>query len=289
MNKNSAWEIKDKVVLITGATSGIGKAAAMELARLGAKVIVHGRDKTRTENTVREIIKATGNKSTGMILCDLSSLANVKKMADVFKSKYNALHVLINNAGAVFLDREVSRDGFEMTFAVNYLSHFLLTNLLLPLLKKSAPSRIIHVSSSSHKIIHHIDLEKIPESAGPLLTAYSASKVCVNLFAFDLAERLKSFNITSNAVHPGVVHTGFGMNIKNKFLKFILSLFMTFVISPEKGARTSIRLASSPELEGVTGKYFAHSKEVPPSKLSNNKELQKKLREMSVRLVKDYL
>jgi NAD(P)-dependent dehydrogenase (short-subunit alcohol dehydrogenase family) len=222
-----------------------------------------------------------------MVLGDFTSLADVKKMAENIKTRYKSLDVLINNAGGVFMDEKESKDGYDITFQINFLSHFLLTNLLLPLLKKNAPSRVIHVSSEAHRYLDSIDFEKLSKPGGYRgFLAYSAAKISVNLFAFELAERLKSSNITSNALHPGVVRTGFGLNTHNILFKGLMHLFRLFLITPEKGAETTIYLASSPEVEGITGKYFDKCKAVPSAKNSDNKSDQKKLWELGEKLVK---
>ncbi len=284
------WSVKDKVVLITGATNGVGRAAAEELARGGARIIIHGRDREKTDKTIYEIIKSTGNTNIDMALGDFTSLPDVKKMGENIKTRYKGLDVLINNAGGVFMDEKESKDGYDITFQVNYLSHFLLTGLLLPLLKKSAPSRIIHVSSEAHRYLKGIDFNRLAKPGGYSgFQAYSAAKISVNLFAYELAERLKNQGITSNALHPGVVRTGFGLNTHNVLFRGLMHIFGFFLITPDKGAETTVYLASSPEVEGVTGKYFNKCKAVPSAKNSDNKEDQKKLWELGEKLVKNYL
>ena len=283
------WDVKGKVALITGATNGIGKETALGLARSGAMVVIHGRNPSKTEGVAREITQKTGNKNVDMIIGDLSSLSDVKKIAEEFQSKYNSLNILINNAGGLYMDEPVSRDGFEMTFAVNYLSHFLLTNLLLDLIKNSGPSRIIHLSSSAHKMMNGINIEKVYKPCAYGFLVYCAAKLCVTMFAYELADRLKGTNVTSNALHPGMVKTGFGSNNNNIFWKIFAPFCFAISIPPEKGASTSLFLATSNDLEGITSKYFVGSREKTSTKLSYNREKQKELWKLSENLVKDFL
>ncbi len=281
--------VKDSVILITGATSGIGKAAALSLALKGAKVAVHGRDKKKIADTVGEINEKAGPGHAEGISGDLSSLKEVKAMAGEFISRYGRLDVLINNAGGLFLEKKSSRDGFEITFAVNYLSHFLLTNLLLDLLKKSAPARVIHVSSEAHTYLKSLDFGKLTAVNGYRgFKAYSAAKICVNLFAFELARRVKEFGIDSNALHPGVIRTGFGLNTNNPVFHALMQIFRLFLVSPEDGALTTVYLASSDEVKGVTGKYFDKCREAPYAKNSAGSETGRKLWELSEEMVKNY-
>jgi retinol dehydrogenase 12 len=283
-------DIKNSVVLITGATNGIGKATAERLAGLGASVVIHGRDQVKINSMVNEIKGRTGSKKIDGIRADLSSLKDVKNMAEEFKTRFNRLDILINNAGGVFLDETSSRDGFEITFAVNYLSHFLLTVELLDLLKKSRPSRIIHVSSEAHRFLGSVNLDKVSVPGFYKgFSAYSAAKICINLFAFELAARLMDSGVDSNALHPGVVRTGFGFNTKNSFFRALMRIFGLFIITPEQGSDTSVFLASSMDVKGVTGKYFNKSKPAPVSKNSLDKAAGMRLWEITESLLKDYL
>ena len=247
------------------------------------------RNPLKTEGVVREITQKTGNKNVDMVIGDLSSLSDVKKMAEEFQSKYSSLNILINNAGGLYMDDPVSRDGFEMTFAVNYLSHFLLNNLLLDQIKNSAPARIIHLSSSAHKMMINIDIDKLYRPGAYGFLVYCAAKLCVTMFAYELAERLKGTNVTSNALHPGMVKTGFGSNNKNIFWKIFAPFCFAISIPPEKAASTTLYLATSNNLEGITSKYFAGTRKNQSSKLSYNKEKQKELWKLSENLVKDFL
>ena len=284
------WNIQDKVVLITGATNGIGKETVLGLARDGARVVVHGRNPSKTADTVDEITKLSGNKNIDMIIGDLTSLDDIRKKADEFRSRYKELHVLINNAGGVFLDGGKSRDGYELTFAVNYLAHYYLTTRLLDLLKKSSPSRIINVVSDGHRAFKKVlDFERIQKAGGySSIDDYSASKICVILFTKELAERLRGINVTVNAVHPGVVRTGLAMNTRNPVFRALIGIYSLFLIRPEEGARTSIYLASTEEVENISGEYFDKSKPSIPADITLNSEYRRELWEMSEKLIKNF-
>lgn len=270
-----------KVCLITGATNGIGKVAALELAKLGATVVVVGRSAERTRIVVEAIKHVSGSESVKMAVADLSSQEDVRELADTFQEKYNRLDVLINNAGAVFMQRRESVDGLEMTWALNHLSYYLLTNLLLDLLKDSVPARIINVSSDAHQAgrIPFDDLESKKSYAG--FRAYAQSKLANVLFTYELARRLNGSGVTANAVHPGLVGTGFGHN--NGFLmQAAMTLLRPFSRTPEKGAETLVYLASSPQVEGVTGKYFYDKKARRTTPESYDEELARRLWEVSM-------
>jgi NAD(P)-dependent dehydrogenase (short-subunit alcohol dehydrogenase family) len=216
------------------------------------------------------------------LVADLSVMAEVRKLAESFKTKYDRLDVLINNAGAVFARRRTTEDGYEMTFALNHLSYFLLTNLLLDLLKASAPSRIINVSSDAHRAPRTFDFDNLngrKYGAGGYM-AYGQSKLANILFTYELARRLEGTGVTANVLHPGFVATGFGRNVPGMMSR-IMGLLHRFALSPEAGARTTIYLASSPEVEGVSGKYFDKSKAASSSKGSHDREAQRRLWEIS--------
>ncbi|MFX1409708.1 MAG: SDR family oxidoreductase [Promethearchaeota archaeon] len=270
-----------KTCMITGANSGIGKATALSLAEMGAVVIMICRDKNRGVSAQKEIINETGNKSVDLLICDLSSQQSIYKLVENFKRKYQKLHVLINNAGVVKTNRTLTIDGFETTFAVNYLAPFLLTNLLLDILKKSAPSRIINVSSGIHKNgnINFDDLQA--ENKYRSYKAYGQSKLALILFTYELSKKLRGTGVTVNALHPGFTRT----NIGRDYSVFIRP-FTKLSKNPKKGAETSIHLATSPELEGITGKYFIKSQQARSSKDSYNKQLAKELWKVSLELTK---
>ncbi len=270
-----------KICMITGANSGIGKATALSIAEMGAVVIMICRDKNRGESAQKEIINETGNKSVDLLICDLTSQESIYKLVENFKKKYQKLHVLINNAGVVKTNRTLTIDGFETTFAVNYLAPFLLTNLLLDILKKSVPSRIVNVSSGIHKNgnINFDDLQA--ENKYRSYKAYGQSKLALILFTYELSKKIKGTGVTVNALHPGFTRT----NIGRDYSVFIRA-FTKLSKNPKKGAETSIYLATSPEVEGITGKYFIKKQQTMSSKDSYNKELAKELWKVSLELTK---
>lgn len=273
--------MQGKIVLITGATNGIGRVAALELARLGAEVVVHGRSRERVDAVVGEIAAAGG--SAYGLLADLAAQSEVRALAVDFKRRFNRLDVLINNAGAVFTDRRSSPDGFEMTFALNHLSYFLLTHLLLDVITASAPARIVNVSSDAHRAVRAIDFDNLGKgNAG--FGAYAQSKMMNLLFTFELARRLEGTGVTVNALHPGFVATGFGQNnggAAGSILRAVIGLMRPMARTPQQGAQTTIYLASSPEVEGVTGQYFVDCKPVQPHPYAHNREAQRRLWERS--------
>jgi NAD(P)-dependent dehydrogenase (short-subunit alcohol dehydrogenase family) len=264
--------MENKVILITGSTDGIGKQTALDLAKLGATVLIHGRNRTRCENTATEIKTKTGSQSLEFFVADLALLRQIRNLAKEIKSKHDKLDVLINNAGVIENQRKLTEDGYEMTFAVNHLAYFLLTGLLLDLLKKSAPSRIINVSSMSHS--SHIDFDDLQsEKHFRGYSAYSLSKLCNILFTYELAERLQGSGVTANCLHPGTINT--------KLLRMNFSGGRPV----SEGSKTSVYLATAPELEKVTGKYFVDKRETRSSDISYDPEVRRKLWEMSERMV----
>lgn len=262
--------MQGKICLVTGATNGIGKITAMALAKQGATVVIIGRNAQKTQETQEEIRRESGNAQIDYIVADLSSMAQVRAAAQTFRSKYKQLHVLVNNAGALFNERQVSADGYEMTLALNHLNYFLLTHELLDLLiasgSASQKARVVNVSSLAHTggKIDFDDLNSSKRYRG--FGAYAQSKLANILFSNELARRMQQANapVTSNALHPGFVATGFGQS-NSGILTFIFKLIRPFAISPEKGAETNIYLASSPDVEGVTGQYFADKKVAKPT------------------------
>ncbi len=274
-------EMQGKVVLVTGATNGIGKITAQELANKGASVVIVGRSAEKTLATASEIRQKSGNPDVEGLVADLSSLEQVRRLADEFKKKHTRLDVLVNNAGAIFSRRQVTADGFEMTFAFNHLAYFLLTNLLLDLLTASAPARIVNVSSAAHLNgpLDFDDLQTIHYSFGGY-RAYGHSKLANIMFTYELARRLEGTRVTANALHPGTVNTGFGKN-NGGVMNLAMKAFAMFQIPPEQGAQTSIYLASSPEVEGVSGQYFVDCKPARSSASSYDEAAQKRLWEIS--------
>jgi len=271
-----AQDLSGKVCLVTGATLGIGRETALGLAAMGATLVLVGRDADRTRETVAQITRETGNASVDSFVFDLSLQTGVRALAAAFSAKYPRLDVLVNNAGAVFMQREVTAEGVERTWALNHLAPFLLTNLLLDRLKASAPSRIVTVASSAHEpgAIHFDDLQGAKSYAG--FRAYSQSKLANVMFTYALARRLAGTGVTANCLHPGVVATGFGHNTPG-LVRTLVSLARPFLLTAAKGAKTSIYLASSPEVAGVSGKYFAKCRVVASSARSQDVAVQERL------------
>jgi len=276
--------MQGKVCLITGGTNGIGKSAARELARLGATVIIVGRDAQKTAQVVTEIRAASDNKNVDSLLGDLSSQGDIRRLATEFKRKYSYLHVLLNNAGGFFMQRQLSVDGIEMTFALNHLAYFLLTDLLLDTIQASAPARIINVSSGAHTS-GKIEFDNLQGERNYSASAYGHSKLGNILFTMELARRLEGTSVTVNALHPGFVSTGFGKNNPGFLMKLMRVIVPLIARSPEKGAETSIYLASSPEVEKITGKYFYDSKVTPTAPQATDMEVAKRLWEVSAAMI----
>jgi retinol dehydrogenase 14 len=279
--------MKGKTVLITGATNGIGKAAALAIAKQGASLVLVGRDKTKTEAVANELRTYSGNQNIDFLLADLSSQASIRKLTSDFKAKYSRLDVLINNAGGVFDKRKTTGDGLEYTFAFNHLGYFLLTNLLLDTLKASSPSRIINVSSSAEGLgkIDFSDLQSEKKYSG--FSVYSMSKLANVMFTYELAKRLQGTGVTVNVLHPGRVKTGFGDNSQTPFMRFMMAVLKNLgALTPEQGADTVVYLATSPEVEGVTGKYFHKRKAGKTNPLSYDDNANKRLWDESAKLVK---
>ena len=277
-------DMNGKICLVTGGTNGIGKATAQALAQIGATVVIVGRNAPKTAQLVEDIRLASGNKNVDSLLADLSSQQEVRHLADEFKSKYSHLHVLINNAGGFFMQRQLSVDGIEMTFAFNHLASFLLTNLMLDTLKASAPARIINVSSDAHAS-GKIEFDNLQGERNYRPRAYDNSKLANILFTMELARRLEGTGITVNALHPGFVATGFAKN-NGKVIAALVSIFAPLVArSPAKGAETSIYLASSPSVEGITGKYFYDSHVVPTAPQATDRVVAGKLWDVSAEMV----
>ena len=274
--------MKGKTVLITGGTNGIGKVTAQELAKMGAEVVIIGRSAEKTKATVAAIKEQSGNNAVGSIVADLSSLAEVRRAAAEFKAQHQRLDVLVNNAGAVFASRQASVDGYELTFALNHLAYFLLTTLLLDTLKASAPARIVNVSSDAHRgaKLNFDDLQHTHSYGMGGFGVYSDSKLANILFTYELARRLEGTGVTANVLHPGFVASGFGRNNKG-LMNLIMGVITRFALSEEQGAQTSIYLASSSEVEGVSGKYFDKSTAVQSSPESYDEAAQKRLWEIS--------
>jgi NAD(P)-dependent dehydrogenase (short-subunit alcohol dehydrogenase family) len=274
-----------KTILITGATSGIGRVAAESLAQQGAQVVLVGRNPAKTEAAVDEIRRATGNVAVDYLLADLSKQTEVRRLAEEFKRRYARLDVLVNNAGGVFRQRTLTADGREMTFALNHLSYFLLTNLLLDTLVASAPARIVNVASRAHMSARGLNFDDLDSARGYFgFSAYARSKLANILFTYELARRLAGTRVTANAMHPGLISTGFGAN--NGPLWALLYVFINALgRSPAQGADTLIYLAASPAVEGVTGQYFYQRKARRSSAASHDAAAARRLWDVSARLV----
>jgi NAD(P)-dependent dehydrogenase (short-subunit alcohol dehydrogenase family) len=272
-----------KVVLITGGTSGIGKASAVALASMGAEVVVIGRNEERGERAAEEIRRESGNEKVSLMLADLSVQADVRRLAEEFQERHGRLDVLVNNAGLVQSQRTETPDGIETQLAINHLAPFLLTNLLLDLLRASAPSRIVTVSSDAHRWakLDLDDLQSRKRYRG--MQVYGTTKLANILFTRELSERLEGTGVTANAMHPGGVNTNFGNNQRGP-MSLLFRAFKPFMRTPEQGADTLIYLASSPEVEGMTGKYLADRKVKVASDAAYDETLQKKLWEASEEL-----
>jgi NAD(P)-dependent dehydrogenase (short-subunit alcohol dehydrogenase family) len=272
---------KNSVAIVTGANSGMGKAISTALAKTGANVVMLCRSKTRGEEALKEVKALSGSNSVELMLCDLGAIKSIEDFCRDFKKKYKRLDVLVNNAGVILPGRHETADGYELQFGVNHLGHFLLTNRLLELLKASAPSRIVNVASGAHKIgkIHFEDVNL--KSNYTLWRAYAQSKLANILFTYELAERLKGTGVTANCLHPGAVATNMGINRETGFGTLITSLLKPIFQTPEQGADTTIYLAISKEVEGVTGKYFYRKRPITSSKASYDKAIAKKLWDLS--------
>ncbi len=273
--------MRGRVCLITGATAGIGKVTALELATKGATVILVGRNEDRCRDALDEIHELTGSNNLDYFVCDLSNFQQVRSLSQAVKSKYSKLNVLVNNAGALFMRRQYNVDGLEMTWALNHFGYFWLTGMLLDVLKASAPSRVVVVSSDAHKRANLNEMPNFKENIPVGYFGYANTKLANLLFAYHLAYSIKSTGVTVNAMHPGVVATSFGGN--NGLVGRIIQMNANiFGVKPEVGARTVIQLASAPELYATTGKYFVKEEEATSSKASHDTRLGTRLFQWSL-------
>lgn len=277
-----------KVCMITGANSGIGKTTALGLAKMGATVVMVCRNRSRGEAALAEIKAESGNQAVDLILADLSSQASIRQLAGDFRARYQQLHVLVNNAGVFLSKRSVTADGIETHFAVNYLAPFLLTNLLLDPLEAGAPARIVNVAGEYHRKATMDFDDLMCEKDYSASRANNQAKLALILFTYELARRLEGTGVTVNCLHPGAVATGMVEKDPDfpPFSHFLYRLVKPFFASPEKGAETSIYLASSPEVEGVTGKYFIKKAAVESSPESHDVSIARRLWEVSAELTK---
>jgi NAD(P)-dependent dehydrogenase (short-subunit alcohol dehydrogenase family) len=262
----------EATILVTGATDGLGRRVARELAAKGTTVLVHGRSPERLEATLEVLRGQTSSQKVGSYVADLSSLAAVRDLADRILSAYDRLDVLVNNAGIIVQERKESEDGYELTFAVNYLSHFVLTSLLLPLLKDSAPARVVNVASAGQSPIDFDD--PMLERGYDAMRAYSMSKLAQIMFTFELAERFSDTGVSVNALHPASLMD----------TKMVQDTFGYTMSTVEEGAKATVHLVASPDLEGVTGRYFDGRREARANGQAYDKEARQTLWELSEEL-----
>jgi NAD(P)-dependent dehydrogenase (short-subunit alcohol dehydrogenase family) len=258
-------DLAEATILVTGATDGLGKHVALELAEKGVTVLLHGRNRERLEAALEEMRRETGSEKLRPYLADLSSLGAVRGLAEQVLSDEEGLHVLINNAGVIVPERQDSEDGYELTFAVNYLAHFLLTELLLPLLRDSAPARIVNVASAGQSPVDFGDVMLERDYDG--MKAYTRSKLAQIMFTFELAGRLQGTGVTVNALHPASLMD----------TKMVLETFGYTASTVQEGAGATVRLAVSPGLEGVTGRYFDGQREARANRQAYDAEARKRL------------
>ena len=272
-----SWEVRGKTILITGASSGIGLHAAIDLARRGARVAMVGRDPDRSEAAAREVRARSGAADVSLFICDFASQSEIRRLADAFRAGHERLDVLVNNAGAVNKTRSTTVDGIETTFAVNHLAGFLLTNLLLDLVVRSAPARIVTVSSVGHRqgTLDFNDLQFARDYS--IMRAYSRSKLANVLFSNELARRLAGTGVTSNSLHPGSVDTRIWSGAPTWAKPFIQILLRPFFISAEEGGSYIVMLVTRPDLSTVTGRYFEKDQPSVPSPLARDEALARRL------------
>jgi NAD(P)-dependent dehydrogenase (short-subunit alcohol dehydrogenase family) len=258
-------DLTEAKILVTGATDGLGRRVAFELAGRGATMLLHGRSRERLEATIEEVRRDTGSEKVGFYLADLSSLGEVRALAEEVLAEQDRLDVLINNAGFIAGERGESEDGYELTFAVNYLAHFLLTRLLLPLLRDSAPARIVNVASAGQSPVDFDDV--MLEYGYDPMRAYTQSKLAQVMFTFELARRLRDSGVTVNALHPASLME----------TKMVLETFGRSMSTVEEGAEATVRLAASPELEGITSRYFDGTREARANSQAYDEKARKRL------------
>jgi NAD(P)-dependent dehydrogenase (short-subunit alcohol dehydrogenase family) len=278
-------QLLGRVCVVTGGTGGIGREIALGLARLGGEVTIVGRDPVRTRRAATELQRSSGNARVEGLAADLSSQRSIHELSDELHRRYQKLHVLINNAGGLYPRRELTGEGLERTFALNHLGYFLLSLSLLDLLCAGAPSRIVNVASKAHQLAHLNldDLQSQRHYGG--LSAYSASKLENLCFTYELARRLDGTGVTVNALHPGTTATGLGRRAFGWY-KLVVTLLHPFLRRPRDGADTAVWLASSPEVEGVTGGYFVDRRPQSSSAESYDRELQRRLWDASAALTR---
>ncbi len=276
--------MEGKSVMITGATGGIGYYAALEIARMGASVTILGRDQVKCISAVQAIQGETGNPNVASLQADFSSLAQVRTVAQAYLDQHDHLDVLINNAGTSSLSRKVSADGFELSFAVNHLAHFLLTNLLVDALIRSPSARVVTVSSGAH-LGQELDFDNLQLAhAYAPFRAYGRSKLANILFAYELARLLEGTHVTSNVMTPGMVATEMWRKVNRWIGPLVYAVIKRTAQTPAQGAETITYLASSPEVDGTTGQYYAYKHPIQSSEASHNVETARRLWKVSAEL-----
>jgi len=276
--------MRGRVCVVTGASSGIGRATARELARMGATLALVCRDPRRGEEAAADLRAGTGNEAVTVVLADLASQQAIRRLAEELLARWPAIHVLVNNAGVINLRRSTTVDGIETVFAVNHLAYFLLTNLLLDRLRHSGHARIVSVASEAHRFVRTVAFDDLGHARRyRAMRVYGHSKLANILFTYELARRLAGTDVTVNCAHPGAVGTGLGQN-NGRVATLLTRLLRPFFRTPERGAATSVWLASSPAVDGVTGRYFIDCREARSSRASYDPELAQRLWEVSARL-----
>ena len=281
--------MKSKICMVTGANAGIGKITARGLAKMGATVVMVCRNKERGEDALNHIKQETSNHSVRLLLADFSSQSSIRNLATDFGTRYPALHVLINNAAIIPARRMITEDGLEMQFAVNYLAPFLLTSLMHNVLVKSAPARIVNVSASYHKESPPINFDDLQSEREPYDSrkVYASTKLATIMFTYELARRLQGTGVTANCLHPGVIETTLMQDFvlgASPLSEERMARIKQLTIDLEEGASTSLYLATSPEIEGVSGRYFDNRQVVSSSKASYDEIAAKRLWELSERI-----
>lgn len=281
--------MSEKIVLVTGANSGMGKATAAKLADTGARVVMLCRDKSRGEAAYKEVLDQDNSRKVELMLCDLGDMSDIRRFTGEFKEKFSRLDILVNNAGVITLDRRETRDGLELQFGVNHIGHFLLTIRLIDIIPRHAGARIVVVGSGAHKA-GRIHFEDYNLTKGyNVVTAYGQAKLANLLFTRELAKRLAGTGITVNCAHPGAVATSMGVDRNNGFGKTITGLLRPFFQTPEQGAGTALFLALDPSVKEVTGEYFYKCKKARSSKASQDEEMAKRLFELSEKITGEKL
>jgi retinol dehydrogenase-14 len=284
MDQSHSAPMAGRTVLVTGGSTGIGRATALGLAMMGAHVAITGRDRGRAEDAAAQI-RAAGRGQVDVFVADLSAQSELRRLAGEVLQRFGRIDVLVNNVGGYWNTRHITADGLERTFALNHLAPFLLTSLLLDRLRQSAPARVVTVASNAHAMgrIDFDDLQGERSYSGA--RAYNQSKLANVLFTYELARRLHATSVTANALHPGVVSTSFGAGDPGAAQRFLVPLMRPFMKTPARGAATSVHLASAPELRQVTGRYFADSRPKRSSDRSHDRTTTQRLWQVSAGLV----